>query len=74
MPECDSDVLELINNATVEVYKQKGIDEYTDCSSFKAEQFPVFEDLYNYVCTKLKSERNALFKNNLLRAEMYLKK
>lgn len=74
MPECDSDVLELINNATVEVYKQKGIDEYTDCSSFKAEQFPVFEDLYNYICAKLKSERNALFKNNLLRAEMYLKK
>ena len=74
MPDCDADVLELINNSVVDVYAAKGITENTDCSDFAPERFPVFQDLYNIICARVDKEENALFKNNLLRAQMYLKK
>lgn len=74
MPECDADVLELINNATVEMYEARGINEYTDCSNYKPKDFPIFEDLYALINDRLAQEENILFRNNLLRAQMYLKK
>ena len=74
MPECDVDVLELINNATVEMYEARGINEYTDCSNYKPKDFPIFEDLYALINDRLAQEENILFRNNLLRAQMYLKK
>jgi len=40
-----SDIIELINNLTLETYKNKGITEMTDCTFFKPEDFPTFTDL-----------------------------
>lgn len=74
MPDCDADVLELINNIVVEVYDARGITEYTDCSEFSADKFPLFDDVYSAVTNRIAVEENLLFKNNLLRAQMYLKK
>lgn len=74
MPDCDADVLELINNIVVEVYAGRGITEYTDCSEFDADKFPLFDDVYGAISARIEKEENLLFKNNLLRAQMYLKK
>ena len=41
-----TDALEALNGLVTAVYKQKGIDRYTDFNSLKPEQFPTFQDLY----------------------------
>ncbi|MDR0461957.1 MAG: DUF87 domain-containing protein [Christensenellaceae bacterium] len=41
-----SDALESLNGLVTAVYRQKGIDRYTDFRQLKPEQFPIFQDLY----------------------------
>jgi type IV secretory pathway VirB4 component len=41
-----SDALESLNGLITRLYKTKGIDKYTDFAKLRAEQFPVFDELY----------------------------
>ena len=69
-----ADVIELINNLAVETYERKGITEMTDCSNFKAEEFPLFTDLLETLKSKDKSELDALTLRDMRTAELYLQK
>jgi len=69
-----ADVIELINNLAVETYERKGITELTDCSDFKAEDFPLFTDLLETLRNKDKSDVDALTLRDMRTAELYLQK
>ncbi len=49
----DPEALEYLNNIVVEVYKKKGIDFSTDISKLSAEDYPIFDDLYEMIQEKL---------------------
>ena len=69
-----ADVIELINNLAVETYERKGITELTDCSNFKAEDFPLFTDLLDTLKAKDKTDMDALTLRDMRTAELYLQK
>ena len=68
------DVIELINNLTVEMYERKGITERTDCTNFKPDEFPIFTDLLDTLKNKDKTEMDALTLRDMRTAELYLQK
>ena len=68
------DVIELINNLTVEMYERKGITELTDCTNFKPDEFPIFTDLLDTLKNKDKTEMDALTLRDMRTAELYLQK
>lgn len=68
------DVLELINNLTVETYAKMGITENTDCSNFPADYFPLFSDLLETLQSKDKDKMDALTLRDMRTAELYLQK
>jgi hypothetical protein len=68
------DVIELINNLTVEMYERKGITELTDCTNFKPDEFPIFTDLLDTLRNKDKTEMDALTLRDMRTAELYLQK
>lgn len=57
LPGIDAQALEYLNNLVVEVYAKKGIDFNTDFSRLKAEDYPVFDDLYSVIKEKLDQAR-----------------
>ncbi len=69
-----TDVIELINNLTVETYERKGINETTDCTELKAEDFPLFTDLLETLQSKDKSNYDSLTLRDMRSAELYLQK
>lgn len=69
-----TDVIELINNLTVETYERKGINETTDCTMLKAEDFPLFTDLLETLQSKDKSDYDSLTLRDMRSAELYLQK
>ena len=68
------DVIELINNLVVETYEKMGITETTDCSVFKAEDFPLFSDLLGTLQAKDKESMDSLTLRDMRTAELYLQK
>ena len=68
------DVIELINNLTVETYERVGIDEHTDCTQLKAYEFPLFSDLLDTLKSKDKTDMDALTLRDRRTAELYLQK
>lgn len=68
------DVIELINNLTVETYAKMGITENTDCSEFPADYFPLFSDLLETLKSKDTSQLDELTKRDMRTAELYLQK
>ncbi len=70
----ESDPFELLNSLVVEVYTKKGITENSNFTTLKAEDFPIFDDLYNLILKKLKTEKNEYVLNNLNIVETYIKK
>ena len=53
LPGIDVQALEYLNNLVVEVYAQKGINFGSDFSRIKAEEYPIFDDLYTLIKEKL---------------------
>ena len=74
LAEAPTDVLELINNLTVETYARMGITENTDCTNFSAEYFPVFSDLLETLQSKNTENLDELTKRDMRTAELYLQK
>ena len=70
-----SDIVELINNLTVETYKRKGITEATDCTEFKAADFPIFSDLLDTLHYEMEKRSGEQFSHHDYRtADLYLQK
>ncbi len=70
----ESDPFELLNSLVVEVYAKKGITENSNFTTLKADDFPIFDDLYSLILEKLKTETNEYVLNNLNIVETYIKK
>ena len=70
----DSDSFEALNSLVVDVYNEKGINENTDISKLKPEDYPIFDDLYALVNKRLESEENQYHKRNFLTIQTYIKK
>jgi len=69
-----SDAFETLNTLVVELYNQKGINEKTNIGKLKAEDYPIFDDLFKLIKDKLKTVKDAFYRNNLLILETYIQK
>ncbi len=69
-----SDALEYINNLVVKCYERRNIFKTTDCSQFRASQFPTFDDLMKILQEQPRENINPLELANLQRAETYVAK
>lgn len=65
LPGIDADALEYLNNVLVRVYGSRGIDELTDLTKLKPEDYPVFDDLYDILLIDYQSAKGEYSKNNL---------
>lgn len=69
-----SDAFETLNTLVVELYNKKGIDQTTNIGNLKAEDYPIFDDLFNLIKSKLKTVKDAYYRQNLLILETYIQK
>ena len=60
-----SDAFETLNSLVTEVYKNKNINQKTDLSKLKPEDYPIFDDLYNHIEKKLNEEEDSYHRRNL---------
>ena len=65
LPGLNQDARETLNNTLVRVYDEKGIDEFTDLSKLKPEDFPTFDDLYEKILNDYQYATGEYSKNNL---------
>lgn len=69
-----SDAFEALNSAVVEVYRKKGITSRTDLSKLKPEDYPIFDDLYEYITHKVETERDDYHRKNYITCQTYIQK
>ncbi|MBO5954704.1 MAG: ATP-binding protein [Clostridia bacterium] len=69
-----SDAFETLNTLVVELYNKKGINQYTNIGELKAEDYPIFDDLFELIQSKLKTVKDAYYRQNLLILETYIQK
>jgi len=69
-----SDAFETLNTIIVELYNKKGINQKTNISKLKAEDYPIFDDLFALIKEKLKTVKDAYYRQNLLILETYIQK
>ena len=74
LPGISNDALEQLNNVTVQMYDEMGIDEYTDLSKLKAEDYPTFDDLYDKILNDYQMTKGEYSKNNLRILTNYISK
>ena len=69
-----SDAFETLNTLVVELYNKKGINQKTNIGDLKAEDYPIFDDLFALIKEKLKTATDAYYRQNLLVLENYIQK
>lgn len=67
MPNLDNECRAFLNQAIAGVYQKKGITDETDLSNLKASDYPIMQDIYEYVCKEFEAstldfDRNCLRK------------
>lgn len=65
LPGLDMQSLDYLNNLIIELYERKHITFGTDFSKLKANDYPIFEDLYNLVKEKLDKAKTEYDTTNL---------
>jgi len=70
----DPEALEYLNNIVIDLYKMKNIDSSTDLSKLSAEDYPIFDDLYNLVNEKLSNAKNEYDVKNLRVIQNFISK
>jgi len=68
------DGMELLNEALKELYTKFGITASTKIDNVKPEQFPIMQDLYNYICEKYETATDDYNRNNYKIIKIYLNK
>ena len=68
------DALEVLNECVKELYNKMGIDENTNIEALKPQNFPIFQDLFEYVSKKHDKEKDSFMKNNLKIIRTYIAK
>lgn len=74
LPGIESDPLEYLNNLTVRMYEEKGIDASTDLSKLEPSDFPTFDDLYDKILNDYQKVSGEYGKNNLRILMSYISK
>lgn len=69
-----SDAFETLNSCVVDIYRKKGINDHSDFTNMRADEFPVFDDLYELILERIETEQNPYIKTNLMVIETYVKK
>lgn len=69
-----NDALEVLNEAVKELYEKFGITNKTDIESLQPNQFPILQDLYNYISEQYESARDDYQRNNMKIIKTYLNK
>ena len=69
-----SDAFETLNTLVVELYNKKGINQKTNIGKLKAEDYPIFDDLFKLIQDKLKTVKDEYYRKNLLILETYIQK
>ena len=69
-----SDAFELLNTLLVELYNSKGINQKTNIGKLKAENYPIFDDLFALIQKKLKTTKDEYYRKNMLILETYIQK
>lgn len=65
LPDINSDAMEYLNNIINRVYLKKGIDQYTNLSQKTAEDYPIFDDLYDCILEEFQNTQSEYLKTNL---------
>jgi len=68
------DAFEILNSLVVEVYKNKNIDNTTNLSTLKPEDYPIFDDVYNLICERVKTQTDEYLSRNLQILQTYVQK
>ena len=68
------DALEILNECVKELYEQWGITTETEIEKLSPQDFPIMQDLYNYVSEKHERATEEYVKNNLRIIKVYLNK
>ena len=74
LPGIDSDALEYLNNITLRMYEAKGIDAETNLSELTAEDYPIFDDLYDKILNDYQLASSEYGKENLRVLMNYISK
>ncbi|MBR2908956.1 MAG: DUF87 domain-containing protein [Clostridia bacterium] len=69
-----NDALEVLNECLKEVYLKFGIDTHTKIEDLEPNQFPIMQDLFNYVSEQYEVARDDYQRNNLKIIRTYLNK
>ena len=69
-----NDALEILNESIKELYEQFGINVNTKIEELTPDQFPIMQDLYNYVSRQYESAKDDYQRNNLKIIRTYLNK
>ncbi len=68
------DGMELLTEALKELYSKFGINNTTNIESVKPEQFPIMQDLYNFISEKYENSTDDYNRNNYKILKIYLNK
>ena len=74
LPDCDKDSLEYLNNLVDRVYTNRGIDDTTDLSKLKPEDYPIFDDLYDEILREFQRTDNEYIRTMLRTLMNYVSK
>ena len=74
LPGISSDAFEILNTLIVDVYKAKGIDDQTQFYKLQAEDYPIFDDLYDLITSRIETETDEYHRRNLITVQTYIKK
>lgn len=69
-----NDALEVLNECIKEMYEEFGINSHTRIEDLTPEQFPIMQDLYNYVSKQYDLAKDEYQRNNLKIIKTYLNK
>ncbi len=64
LPGIDAHALEALNNLIVDLYERKGINEDSNFSKLRAEDYPIFDDLYALILEELDKAKTDYDINN----------
>ncbi len=74
LPDIDRDALEYLNSLVERVYLNFGITPETDLSDFTAEDYPIFDDLYDVVLVEFERTNNEYLRQLLRSLINYISK
>ncbi len=74
LPDVDKEALEYLNSLVERVYLNFGITPDTDLSGFTAEDYPIFDDLYDVILAEFERTNNEYLRNLLRSLVNYISK